>query len=703
MSAITEMIASMPKPDCAVSVNGNWLEDLVHGYRTHSVTGRNAMTISITDTQIGNANGSKYRYKRDESKDLTVSFGLVADDETAVHQLFELLQKFLNEENSQFIFYDEQHMYYIGTVSSFTESWVNAAGSDAKAMTGTFVIHCSDPYRHATMPTTVETNGKSGTNTVMLTNRGSEAVPLYIESYMWNAGKMLAFSLDDNSGKTLAYILGSTTSVESTSTSTAPWTAIDQDFGSDPEWTVNAGILPPIDVTGEQTGLLEYSGGAKAKDYGEGSYWHGPSLSHIVPPQNGNYPVNWRADWKFFFNAGQEDGDNGAYGMQALTFADGGGDPLVSITQVDATNGDNTEVRCYINRTKHVLGTVSKNTVSVDTEGSVQVEKVDSDVHVVYTVPKVVETVSNTSKRENKGGASGRIELRHDAASNFHSGVVATYYAWFEETSVNTDNNTSTITWASNVIQGGNILFVGSTRPHAGIMNVYINGECVCSEHVPLVSNKQGEVWASGWRTFTVKHDDDGSKEVTVSIDFNPGADDVGHGVWYWGDGPIQSATLTLSKLAKVDNSSKSVSVKDTVTFDRHFTIGNPNTTLRQLTWWTAAYGEAYTEEKDDDGNVTSKSGYKQFNNSVLQNLKLIKYANTKTTAKQDSTYFAKGDVITIDANTNSVRQNGTNKLNAVDITSEPLLLSPGRHTLKVVTDAQTSPTLRITYREQWK
>ena len=703
MSSITEYIASLPKPDCAVSINGNWLEDLVHGYRTHSVTGRNAMNISITETEIGNANGSRYRRKRDESKDLTVSFGLVADDETAVHQLSELLQKFLNEENAQFIFYDEQHMYYIGTVSSFTENWINAEGSDFKAMTGEFVIRCSDPYRHATTAAVVETNGKNGTKTVELTNRGTSPVPLYIEAYMWNSGKMLAYSIDKNNSDTLVYILGSATSIETKQTDTAPWTAIDKDLSTDPEWTTNAGILPPIDVSGEQSGTLKFaSGGARANSYGDGSYWHGPSLSRIVPHQNGNYPVNWRSDSKFFFNTGKSDSAD-AYGLQALTFADGAGDPLVSVVQVDATNSDDTEVRCYINRTKYVLGTINKNQISMNDPGSLSIEKIDSDVHVVYSVPKVVETTTNTAGRENKGGADKRKELRHDAASNWHSGVVATYYAWFEETSVDVANNKSTITWAANCVQGGNTLFIGSTRPHAGIINIYINGTCVCSEHVPLVSRKTGEVWASGWRTFTVDHNDDGSKSVEISMDFNPGTDDVGRSIYYWGDGPLVKDTLKLSTLAKTSSSKTTTNVKGTTTLDRHFTIGNPNTSLRQFTWWTAAYGDDYSETKDNDGKVTSTSGYKRFDNSILHSFKLIKYADKKTSAKVNSAYFASGDTISIDADTNTVRQNGINKLNIVDITSEPLLLYPGRHVLKVATDASTPPTLRITYRERWK
>ena len=119
MSAITDQISNLPKPNCAVMVNDNYLEDLVHGYRTHSVTGRNTISMDLTEVTIGNSNGARYRRKRDESRDLTVSFGLTAEDEWAIHKQSELLQKFLNEPESKFIFADEPDMYWVGTVSDF--------------------------------------------------------------------------------------------------------------------------------------------------------------------------------------------------------------------------------------------------------------------------------------------------------------------------------------------------------------------------------------------------------------------------------------------------------------------------------------------------------------------------------------------------------------------------------------------------------
>lgn len=705
MSYITEYIAGLDKPNCAVSVNGNWLEDLVHGYRTHSVTGRNTSSMEITEVTVGNSNGSRYRRKRDESKDITVSFGITGEDEQAVHKLSELLQKSLNQAESKFIFWDEQDVYYIGTVSGFTEEWQNGAGSDYKTMTGEFTIRCSSPYRNATQLTTVTTNGLKGTNAVQLVNNGTVATPLNIESYMWDGSQLLAYSLDKSDTESLAYILGTPKEVDSTTTTEQATTILDQSFSSDPEWTVNAGILPPItNTTLEQEGTLKFSSGARADDYGDGSEksWHGPSLSHIVPAVSGKYAQNWRANWAFDFDTGEAtDSTSNYYGCQAMTLADGSGNPVVSIVQMDNTANDNTELRCYVGRTKHTIGTIGNNNRHIASGGNITVEKIDSDIHVTYSMPKPAE---QNTVRVNKGGSSGTVEVRGTASSNFNSRITCTYYAWFKESEVNTTNNTSTITWAANAVMGGSIQFSGTRRPHAGIVNIWINGQIVCSEHVPLVAWSSGkEVWASGWRTFTVTHDADGSKSVECKIDFDAGTDDVGYGKWYWGDGAPYSTTLTLSKLEK--KIVESDNTNGYVTFDKHFTATNPSTTIRQMTWWTAAYGDDWESETDSDGNVTT-SGQDRFDNSILRSFKFIKYADTATVAKDNSAYFSVGDTITVDADTNKVKQNGTENSNFVDMTSQPLMLEPGTHTLKVAVDTTTAnrpPTMVITYREKWK
>lgn len=710
MSYITEYIAGLDKPNCAVSVNGNWLEDLVHGYRTHSVTGRNTSSMEITEVTVGNSNGSRYRRKRDESKDITVSFGITGEDEQSIHKLSEMLQKTLNTAESKFIFYDEQDVYWIGTVNSFSEDWVNASGSDAKAMTGEFVIHCSDPYRYATVETTVTTNGRLGTNAVQLTNNGTVAVPLKIESYMWSGTQLLAYSLDKDNNNSLTYILGTAGSVDSTdSTGTDSKLLIDTDFVAFPTgWAENSGILPPIVTNASQEGSFTYSSsnkGAKATDYGSGSSstWHGPSISTNIPAVNSYYPQNWRASWAFDFDTGESTNATAIKkkycGIQGMTFADGSGNPVVSLVMVDSKADSATEVRLYINKTKYIIGSIWGNNIHRLSGGNLTIQKVDSDVHVTYSLPKV--STSNIKKYYNDVDKSTTtLELQGTSRAGAYQRVQGVAYCYFKEADVNASGNYSSVEFRAKVtIRTDHPRDVVYTNPYGGICDVYINDAICCTEYVRITAGmKNGEeVWTSGVRKFRVNHDTDGSKTVKCELRFREGTN-PGNDVIYQGmdsqTGYLQLTTFT-NEQQSIDNNNG----YDTI--DVHYTHPNPTTRIRQVTFWAGAYGDDWSSSSSSSGAV-STSGQARFNNNILRTFKFIKYSDTAAVAEENTGYFAEGDVVEVDTNRNVATQNGNVCTKLIDITSEQLMLEPGSHFLKVATDG-TPPTMLITYREKWK
>lgn len=690
MSDITEYIASLPKPDCAVSVNGNYLEDTVRGYRTSSVTGRNTISIDVTETTIGNSNGSRYRRKRDESRDLTVSFALVGATEGDVHMLSRLLQKTLNDPESKFIFADEPTMYWIGTVSGFTEEWQNGAGSDYKAMTGEFTIRCSDPYRHSTNDKTVTTNGLTGANSITLTNDGSAPTPLYIEAYMWEGTRYIAYSLDKDSTTSLAFLMGTLTDVSTSSTNTNPVTVLTANFTSDPSWTKNAGILPPLGTTCEQTGTLEYkSDGATVSDWGSGSYWHGPTLSHIVPATSGAYPTNWRSTYGLFFDDGHNQANS--RGVNAMVYADGSGNPLVTVALIDQKDDQNTEVIAYINRTKYSLGTLPQNGYHIVNGGNVTVDKVDSDVHIMVSYPKASST--NTVIYNSKEKSDDPTDISLSASYSNPSGVSLKFSGtiWCKKTDYNT--RTATVEWWGQIDQIGE--YGGSDQFNAAIIDVWINETIVCTEHIPLKHAVQTsvtyKVWKTDAREFNIPFDVSGAAEAKVKVAIRSGYSPISSS---------PSSTDITYDCGKIEAGQVNAASVENYSIDKHLTMTNPSVTLRQVSWFTGAYGDDYSSSS------SSTSGYRRFNNSTLKSFNLIKYNDAKTIAKENSVYFSTGDTITIDADKNEARQNGTKNLNIIDITSEPLMLYPGTHNLKVAVDyktAQHPPTMRITYKERWK
>ena len=74
--------ANLHTPECGLCVNGVPLEREVLGYRTSSVKGRDNISTSIEEIETGNVDGSTYRRKKEESKDIEVTFNITASDKT---------------------------------------------------------------------------------------------------------------------------------------------------------------------------------------------------------------------------------------------------------------------------------------------------------------------------------------------------------------------------------------------------------------------------------------------------------------------------------------------------------------------------------------------------------------------------------------------------------------------------------------------
>lgn len=173
-----EYFSSLALPKCAMTVNGDYLERKVLGYRTTSVSGRDAMTAHINEQTTGDTALTRYLSKREETRDITVSFALTADDRNSHEKLFNKLKGLLNTGNSKFIFDDESDVYYIGTVSGVTSSYINSSGTDAIASKGEITIHCSDPYKYSTVQKVFSASFSDGVLLTTVVNSGTKAVPI---------------------------------------------------------------------------------------------------------------------------------------------------------------------------------------------------------------------------------------------------------------------------------------------------------------------------------------------------------------------------------------------------------------------------------------------------------------------------------------------------------------------------------------------
>lgn len=76
---IQEYFSSLPVPECGVCVNGVSLEREILGYRTSAIKGRDDLSASIDEIEVGYSDGTTYRKKKDESKDITIEFNIVGE------------------------------------------------------------------------------------------------------------------------------------------------------------------------------------------------------------------------------------------------------------------------------------------------------------------------------------------------------------------------------------------------------------------------------------------------------------------------------------------------------------------------------------------------------------------------------------------------------------------------------------------------
>ena len=150
---MTTYHSSLPLPDSATQINGEYLERSVVGYRTLSVEGRESLDVDITETTVGNSDGSTYRRKRDQTRTLKISYALCANSYSDYHSLYNKLKSILHDGELKIIFKDESDVYYTGVVESISATPIDTV--DAVASQGDISIKCMDPYKYSVKEKTV--------------------------------------------------------------------------------------------------------------------------------------------------------------------------------------------------------------------------------------------------------------------------------------------------------------------------------------------------------------------------------------------------------------------------------------------------------------------------------------------------------------------------------------------------------------------
>lgn len=311
-------------------INGKYLEDLVPGYRTLNVVGRELLGAEIDVLSIAGMDGDEYLRKRYPSRTLTVKYTIKADTNNEFREAFNKLNQALNVEEAQIVFEDETDKCFYGTPSDAGD-----VPEGVNFIVSTFSILCADPFKYSTTEKTFEASANSdGVLEATVVNNGTVSVPVSYEiihnhengfiGIISEYGILQYGSADEaddeareKSEKLLKY--------------TKP-----SDYNA---MTEGKGILASNDtfpMTGKLTGYED--GWLRMQSSGSGSSWHGAARQVTLPvDSSGNSgAVNFKLDANILFQTSKAT----EMGLLELVVGDENGEHLASIHIVKSSKSD---------------------------------------------------------------------------------------------------------------------------------------------------------------------------------------------------------------------------------------------------------------------------------------------------------------------------------------------------------------------------
>lgn len=154
---VNEQQTTTMLPAEAVSLNGTYLENIVSGYRTLYVKGRESLGTELNTYSVGIADGEKVKGRRYPARVLTVGFQLLCADDEEFRLRFNQLNNILSIEEADFVFNDETDKYFTGypVMDANVEEGRNN-------VTGEWKIYCAYPFKRSIDTVTLSSDDASG-------------------------------------------------------------------------------------------------------------------------------------------------------------------------------------------------------------------------------------------------------------------------------------------------------------------------------------------------------------------------------------------------------------------------------------------------------------------------------------------------------------------------------------------------------------
>ena len=153
-------------PSEALKINGEYIENLIPGYRTLNVSGREALSPEVYTFETGNRDGSGLTNKRYPERVINVTYQLIAANNSAFRDAYNKLGGILNVVDAELIFNDEPDKFFIGTPSNIGE-----VDPGKNSVVGQFDILCLDPFKYSV--TEYESTPTAGSKSVTIEYNGT--------------------------------------------------------------------------------------------------------------------------------------------------------------------------------------------------------------------------------------------------------------------------------------------------------------------------------------------------------------------------------------------------------------------------------------------------------------------------------------------------------------------------------------------------
>lgn len=273
-------IESLPAE--ALQVNGMWLDEVVPGYRTLSVSGRESISTEITELEQLTGDGNRYQYKRYKPRTIIVTYQLIARDSIEFRAAFNKLNALLDAEEMHLVFADEDDKYFIGTKRTLGDipPGTNKVVADME-------FYCADPFKYSLEEKSITLS--SGDSVFNINYEGTHAAYPTIEAHINSYDRFISYLHDNES----ILLIGKDEAIDEEPYQGPTDILIDDPFYELDGWDENIAnlIFSSEFIQVGNVGITEGRpvSGAWPMLYGTGTAWHGPSITKRLPANSSGH------------------------------------------------------------------------------------------------------------------------------------------------------------------------------------------------------------------------------------------------------------------------------------------------------------------------------------------------------------------------------------------------------------------------------